>query len=211
MMLKKDLLDKEYPPWPSIEFNLQTIHYFQDVGKLCAKSLDPKSISIDEYVTHGDKVKLFGNPHKFKPNYADLPSEVTQVSKGLLDLFWRIYGHAHVPNNEYITWVVKGFIAEKKMHVVNWASVAVTTTTKRGKRGTSASQKSTPNDAPNRSWVSEGIFKSLGLSNGFTIKHVKVDKSLKRATWGLPPHRWWEEEAPGSSLRKYQKTTCGKI
>ena len=71
------------------------------------------------------------------------------------------------------------------MHVVNWASVAVTTTTKRGKRGTSASQKSTPNDAPNRSWVSEGIFKSLGLSNGFTIKHVKVDKSLKTFNQGF--------------------------
>ena len=27
-MLKKILLDKEYPPWPSIEFSLQTIHYF---------------------------------------------------------------------------------------------------------------------------------------------------------------------------------------
>ena len=30
-MLKKDLLDKEYPPWPPIEFSLQTIHHFQEV------------------------------------------------------------------------------------------------------------------------------------------------------------------------------------
>lgn len=180
-MLKKDLLDKEYPPWPPIEFNLQTIQYFQDVRKLCAEGLDPKSKSIDEYVTHGDKVKLFGNPHKFKSNYADLPSE---VSKGLLDLFWRIYGHAHVPNNEYMAWVVKGFIAEKKGHVVNWASAAVTTAAERGKRGTSASQKSALNDAPNRSWVSEGTFQSPGVSNGFTIKHVKVDKSLKTFNQG---------------------------
>ena len=61
-MLKKDLLYKEYPPWPPIEFGLQTIHYLQHVMKLCDEGLDPKSKSIDEYVTHGDKLKLFGNP-----------------------------------------------------------------------------------------------------------------------------------------------------
>ena len=65
-------------------------------SQLCVEGLDPKSKSIDKYVTHGDKVKLFGNPHKFRSKYGDLP---TKVSKGLLDLFWSMYGHTHVPNN----------------------------------------------------------------------------------------------------------------
>lgn len=75
------------------------------------KGLDPKSKCIDEYVLHANRRKLFGTSHMFKPNYAKFP---TNFSKGVLDLYWRTYGNTHVPNNEYMAWVVKGVIAKKK-------------------------------------------------------------------------------------------------
>lgn len=83
-ILKKELIDKDYPPSPPIEISLQTSNSFQDARKLCAKGLDPKSKSVAEYLTLGDKIKLFGNPHKLKSNYADL---LSKVSKGLFDSF----------------------------------------------------------------------------------------------------------------------------
>jgi hypothetical protein len=79
-MLKTYLLDKEYSPWPSIKFSLQTIHYFQDVRKLCAKSLDPKSKPIDEYITHDGKVKLFDNLTSLNPNMQTFLQRFLRVS-----------------------------------------------------------------------------------------------------------------------------------
>ena len=74
------------------------------------KDIDSKSKCIDEYITHANKGKLFGTPHKLESNYAKFPTAVSKV----LDLFWSTCSNAHVPNNEYMAWVVKGFIAKKK-------------------------------------------------------------------------------------------------
>ncbi len=36
-------------------------------------------------------------------------------------LYWKIYGIGHITNNELYAWMIKGWIAENKGNVVNWA------------------------------------------------------------------------------------------
>jgi len=43
-------------------------------------------------------------------------------------LYWKIYGIGHITNNELCSWMIKGWIAENKGNVVNWAKVIIGTT-----------------------------------------------------------------------------------
>jgi hypothetical protein len=44
-----------------------------------------------------------------------------------LELYAKIYGKTEVTNNEFMAWVVKGYIAEQMGLKVNWASTALST------------------------------------------------------------------------------------
>jgi hypothetical protein len=45
----------------------------------------------------------------------------------LLQLYSKIYGKIKVTNNEFMTWLVKGYIAEHMGYQVDWASAAAST------------------------------------------------------------------------------------
>lgn len=98
-------------------------------------------------------------------NYGNLP---TNVNKGLFDLFWSIYDHAHVPNNECMALVVK---------LNRWLGLCYNYhILERGKWGTFTTQNTTLYEIPHWSRLREGIFHSLGSSNGFTMQQCEGDK-----------------------------------
>ncbi len=45
----------------------------------------------------------------------------------LVKFHWQIYGLAVITNNEFMMWLVKGYITELKGHFVNWALIVPST------------------------------------------------------------------------------------
>ena len=50
-----------------------------------------------------------------------------EVRKELTQLYAKIYGKAEVTNNEFMAWLVKGYIAQLMGYDVDWASAAAST------------------------------------------------------------------------------------
>jgi hypothetical protein len=65
--------------------------------------------------------EVFGKVAKFKTTNTQL---CTETKKELLELCCRIYGTSIITNNEFMSWVVKGYIAQAKGYNVNWARAA---------------------------------------------------------------------------------------
>jgi hypothetical protein len=103
------------------------------VRDLSNNGLNPKTDLTAEHVTEADIAELFGGkgvkPFKTTNVMLHPTTKATPLS-----LCWKIYGIAIVPNNKFIAWIVKGFIAEHKGDVkINWA-VATTSTAVEKKR-----------------------------------------------------------------------------
>jgi hypothetical protein len=45
----------------------------------------------------------------------------TDTKKALVKFHWQIYGLAIITNNEFMMWLVKGYITKLKGHPLNWA------------------------------------------------------------------------------------------
>jgi hypothetical protein len=65
----------------------------------------------------------------FKTTNPLLPLVATEEIK---TLYWKIDGIAHITNNELMLWFVKGWIVERKGHLINWVVVVVAITKEKG-------------------------------------------------------------------------------
>jgi hypothetical protein len=128
---KKDLIEAEWPIWEKIDLELQDVLFFKKVRQLCLDGLDPKGDITDQYCTTADLINLFGSSNTFK---CDAPNLKTKDMKALRDIYWRVNGHAHVPNGLYQQWYAKGYAAQKNSHLVNWEKAAATTTAELNRR-----------------------------------------------------------------------------
>jgi hypothetical protein len=101
----------------------QTHSFFVNERGLCGTGLNPK-LSADMVVVIADKVEeIWGKCSAFKTTMTLSP----ETRKELLHLYSKIYGKVEVTNNEFMAWVVKGYIAEQMGLSVNWASAAAST------------------------------------------------------------------------------------
>jgi hypothetical protein len=71
--------------------------------------------------------EVFGKEGKMKTTSPHLDPN----SKcALLRIYWQIFGSTDVTNNEFGTWLVKGYIAQEMGKAVDWAAVVAATTKK---------------------------------------------------------------------------------
>lgn len=113
---KKEQIDKDWPPFPPKPTGEDNEIYFKTVRQLPSEGLDPKSDITDQHVSSADVMKLFG---VVKPLRVTNPILPDVDRKGLHTIFWRVNGHGHIPNNEFMSWLVRGYIAEKRGLKVN--------------------------------------------------------------------------------------------
>lgn len=63
----KNDIDLEYPTWPSVDYKFQDMNSLEEVRKLSAKGMDPKSQITDAQVTTSiDIMHVFDNVNQFK-------------------------------------------------------------------------------------------------------------------------------------------------
>jgi hypothetical protein len=80
--------------------------------------LNPKFDLTLKEVCEADIEEVFGKMAKFKTTNIQLH---VNTKKKLLELCCKIYGTSIVTNNKFMSWMVKGYIAQAKGYNVNWA------------------------------------------------------------------------------------------
>jgi hypothetical protein len=102
----------------------QTHSFFVNERGMCRIGLNPKLPTNMAVVTVDKVEEIWGKYLAFKTTNTTLSLE---MRKDLLHLYSKIYGKVEVTNNEFVAWVVKGYIAEQMGLFVDWASTAAST------------------------------------------------------------------------------------
>ena len=102
----------------------QTHEFFVTERGLCGEGLNPKLASDMAVVTQEKIEEVWGKCTTYKTTNAVL---LPERRKELVELYAKIYGKPEVTNNEFMAWVVKGYIAEQMGCTVDWASAASST------------------------------------------------------------------------------------
>jgi hypothetical protein len=79
---------------------------------------------IWEIVTQEMIHEVFGKEGKMKTISPHLDPN---SKRALLRIYWQIFGFADVTNNEFGTWLVKGYIAQEMGEAVDWAATTAAT------------------------------------------------------------------------------------
>jgi len=120
--------------------------------------LNPKSVLDTIEVTAEDLEEVWGKVSSYRTTNTKLHPE---SRRELISLYAKIYGSKDVTNNEFMLWVVKGFILECKGEDVDWATVAASTAKEKADRCQRELDKMKSPESPNSSAVdSQG---GLGL------------------------------------------------
>jgi hypothetical protein len=83
--------------------------------------LNPKFGITSKHVATSNIANFFGaDCSSFKTTNLYLHIDTKRV---LVKLHWQIYGLAIITNNEFMMWLVKGYIAKLRGHLVNWALI----------------------------------------------------------------------------------------
>lgn len=107
-----------------IDYKDQIEEFFVNVKKLNGNGMNLRSNLILKHVYEANLERVFKKVTKFRTTNKKLHPE---TKKELINLFAKNYGTPHVMNNEFMSWVVKGYIVEVKGHDINWAK-AITCT-----------------------------------------------------------------------------------
>jgi hypothetical protein len=102
----------------------QSADFFIKERGLSGSGLNPKLASDMSCVTPKKIEEIWGKCVAFKTTNTTLKLE---TRKELLQLYFKTYGKMEVTNKEFMTWVVKGYIAEQMGFEVDWASAAAST------------------------------------------------------------------------------------
>jgi hypothetical protein len=98
------------------------------------EGLNPKLDLTLDHVTEADIAEVFGGKG-VKPFKATNVMLHPATKSALLSLCWKIYGTVVLANNEFMAWIVKGFVAEQKGDVkINWAVAAASTAVEKKRR-----------------------------------------------------------------------------
>jgi hypothetical protein len=125
---------KEFPPWAPIDYDFQTEEFFRSVRHLPNECLNPKLDLTLDHVTEADIAEVFGGKG-VKPFKATNVMLHPATKSALLSLCWKIYGTAILANNEFMAWIVKGFVVKQKGDVkINWAVAAASTAIEKKRR-----------------------------------------------------------------------------
>jgi hypothetical protein len=68
--------------------------------------------------------EVFGKEGKMKTTSPHLDPN---NRRAMLRIYWQIFGSADVTNNEFGTWLMKGFIAQEMGEAVDWTAAAAAT------------------------------------------------------------------------------------
>jgi len=86
--------------------------------------LNPEFGITNEHVTASDIAEVF------ESDYSSLktinPYLHVDTKKALVKLYWKIYGLIIITNNEFMLWLVKGYIAQLKGNLMKWAIATIT-------------------------------------------------------------------------------------
>jgi uncharacterized FlaG/YvyC family protein len=99
-----------------VDYTYQTGDFFVNVRKLNDSGVNPRSDLTSKYVYEADLQEVFKKVTKFRTTNNKLHLE---MKKKLINLYVKIYGTPHVTNNEFMSWVVKGYIARVEGHNIN--------------------------------------------------------------------------------------------
>jgi hypothetical protein len=116
----------KFPPWDHVDYHEQTVEFFATIKELPTRGLNPKFGINSEHVTTSNIDEVFGaNCSNFMTSNPYLHID---AKKTLVKFHWQIYGLVVITNNEFMMWLVKGYITELKGHLMNWAIVVASTT-----------------------------------------------------------------------------------
>lgn len=105
--------------------------FFVNVRGLSSSGLNPKSVVDTSVVTAEDLEEVWGKISTYRTTNTKLHPE---TRKELVTLYGKIYGTEDVTNNEFMLWVVKGFVLEYKGEDVDWATAAASTAREKADR-----------------------------------------------------------------------------
>ena len=74
--------------------------------------MDPKLNITNQHVNNANVITLFGALMPLKSTSMNLPNE---NKIGLHSLFWRVNGHSHISNNEYMLNLLRDGMLKKKV------------------------------------------------------------------------------------------------
>jgi hypothetical protein len=74
-------VNKEYPPWAHVDYNLQTEDFFNTVHDLPNEGLNPKSDLTVEHVSEANIAEVFGSKGVFKA-FQDHERHAASSNKG---------------------------------------------------------------------------------------------------------------------------------
>ena len=129
-------------------FREQTVEFFVKVRGLGNTGMNPKSPADTAGVSSEDLEEVWGKVSSYRTTNTKLHPE---TRRELISLYAKIYGTEDVTNNEFMLWVVKGFILECKGEVVDWASAAASTAREKADRCQRELEKSRLSDSANSS------------------------------------------------------------
>jgi hypothetical protein len=111
-MVKKERKEK----WEVVNYWVQTKEYFSIVKKLHNKGLNPKTYLTTMHVCDEDLIKVFGPKcsYKFTNPFIHVDTKCE-----LKTLHWQIYGSTTPTNNDFMLWLVRGYIAQEKGVKIN--------------------------------------------------------------------------------------------
>jgi len=110
----------------------QIVEFFATIRELPTRGLNPKFGINTEHVKTFDIDEVFGaDCSSFKTINLYLHVD---TKKALIKLHWQMYGSTAITNNEFMMWLVKGYITELKGHLENWAIAIASTTREKARR-----------------------------------------------------------------------------
>jgi hypothetical protein len=115
----------EFSRWGHFDYHEQIVGYFATVRELPSTDLNPKFGITNGHVTTFDIAKMFES--KYSSFKTTNPYLHVDTKKAFVKLYWKIYGSIIITNIEFMLWIVKGYIAKLKGHLVNWAMATVST------------------------------------------------------------------------------------
>ena len=120
---KLKVMKKEFSSWKQVPFRLQSVEFFAIVQHLNNMGVNPRNQKglVWEIVSQEMIHKVFekeGNMKTTSP-YLDPNNRTT-----MLRILWQIFGFADVTNNNFRTWLVKGYIAQEIGEAVDSSIVA---------------------------------------------------------------------------------------
>jgi hypothetical protein len=99
-----------------VDYTNQTEKFCVNVRKFNGDEMNPRLDLTSKHVYEVDLEEVFEKVTKFRTTNNKLHPK---MKKKFISLYTKIYGTPHATNNEFMSWVVKGYIVGVKGHNIN--------------------------------------------------------------------------------------------